>query len=174
MLLQQTRTARTVDPLSRGIFAALLGNGVFVWNIWGSLPVLPALFRSSTSAASPVRLLSSAKVRECTLGPGRWNYWPEKMNGEVPALAEKVDLYNQARGVWKEIRGGGGDTCRTVWTAMAFQPRSPGNEADIFPDWLWVFFLGVFSVWPDNCGFLRGPNNTTEPLCNESFPPRLI
>lgn len=41
-----------------------------------------------------------------------------------------------------------------------------GQEADIFPDLLYSFF----GVWSNNCSFLWGANNTTQPLCNASFP----
>lgn len=46
MLLQQTRAAWMLEPLSRGGFAAFLGYRVSILTIWGSLSILPALLLS--------------------------------------------------------------------------------------------------------------------------------
>lgn len=135
-------TARMLDPPGSWHF---LGHRVFIWDIWRSLPALPAPL--ALSVALSERSFAAACCCCCRCcwvlirsestfeAWGDKNYWPEKMNGKCPT-SEKVDLNKEARGVRSESR-------RTAWTATVFQPWSPGNEADIFPDLL-VFFSPQF------------------------------
>lgn len=76
-----------------------LGYRVFIWDIWRSLPALPAPLARSVALFSAalhwrwacccccrVHLRSESAFR----ARGDENYWPEKMNGDVPPLKRLI------------------------------------------------------------------------------------
>lgn len=135
-------------------------SGIASWSgtSEGGLSISPAssalpaaLFQPSFTSAVSLLLLSSVKVRECT-----WR--PEEMKSPDRRRWAAMSRISQKRLIWITKP----EECGTVLQVL--------GTRQIFSQTCSFFFFFFSPVWSDNCSFLWGPNNTTAPLCNESFP----